>query len=47
MYTISWWNEAPTENPSKKVQYLADVAEVVRDAFGCENAVYVTITKED
>lgn len=47
MYTIEWRDRDMPEPNRAQVQYLADAAEVVRDAFGCDDAVVVTITKED
>lgn len=46
MYTIEWRDREMPEAERVRVQYLADVAEVVRDAFGCDDAVVVTIVKE-
>lgn len=46
MYTIEWRDREMITPERERVQYLADVYAVVRDAFGCDDAVVVTIVKE-
>lgn len=49
MYRISWSEEQDggAVSGSQQVQYLPDIDDVLRRAFGTEGAKFVVISKED
>jgi hypothetical protein len=44
-YLIEWHNDLGDTYHSKKVQYLPEIADVVRKAFGEDRAEIVAITR--
>lgn len=47
MYLIEWFCKETESVKKKKVQYLPDIQEVVRQAFGNDRPEFLTITRED
>lgn len=48
MYTVTWSREdGGSVGGSAVVQYVPDIADVIRFAFGSEGAKFVVIEKED
>lgn len=47
MYLIEWCDEMGECHKSARVQYLPDIAEVIRKAFGEDRTQFITIERED